>query len=502
MFRSCFFISCIIVLAIACSTKADEKASATGADLAKIHCVACHTLPTPDLLDVVSWEKYMLPRMGNMLGFYSSSQERVDILRSIPPSHHYLYPEKPRLSKEEWEAITAFYLDNAPETLPRPEKDPIQVGGLKQFKVVKPRLQLSPPSSTMALFSPDRNIFIGDAHTQSLIQVDEQLGLGNLAKVREGAVHLHFTPEAYWITVMGSFSPTDNNDGMIVRLPLNRGQNVSVPVKDLRRPVHSTYADFNGDGLTDIAVCEFGKWAGLFSLHIQKQDGTYDRSVLLDQTGPIRSYARDMDNDGDLDLVSLFGQGNEGIYLHTNDGSGKFSTKPLIRFSASNGSSFFDLTDFDGDGDEDIIYAAGDNADFPPVLKPYHGVYVYENTGNLLFEEAFFYPLNGAYGAIAEDFDLDGDIDICAISFFPDYREHPEEGFVYLENTGEGYEASTFEEINLGRWIVMDHSDHDGDGDEDVILGSLAFEVIGNDTLIDHWMKQGLPFILLENTAR
>ena len=105
-------------------------------------------------------------------------------------------------------------------------------------------------------------------------------------------------------------------------------------------------------------------------------------------------------------------------------------------------------------------------------------------------------------GAIAEDFDLDGDIDLCAISFFPDYREHPEEGFVYLEKTDKGYTASTFEEINLGRWIVMDHEDYDQDGDEDLILGSLAFEVIGNDTLIDHWMKQGLPFVLLENTAR
>ncbi len=37
---------------------------------------------------------------------------------------------------------------------------------------------------------------------------------------------------------------------------------------------------------------------------------------------------------------------------------------------------------------------------------------------------------------MARDFDGDGDLDLAVIAFFADYPKQPEEGFVYLENTG------------------------------------------------------------------
>ena len=48
----------------------------------------------------------------------------------------------------------------------------------------------------------------------------------------------------------------------------------------------------------------------------------------------------------------------------------------------------------------------------------------------------------------------------------------------------------------------MDSKDYDGDGDEDLILGSLAFEVAGDTTLVSKWARGGLPFVILENTLR
>lgn len=136
-------------------------------------------------------------------------------------------------------------------------------------------------------------------------------------------------------------------------------------------------------------------------------------------------------------------------------------------------------------------------------MKPFHGVYVFTNDGDNQFEQAFFYHLNGAYGAIPRDFDLDGDIDIAAISFFPDWKNSPEEGFVYLENQGDyNYSASTFPAVNKGRWIVMDAADYDQDGDEDLVLGSLAFEVIPKMGLVEQWVRDGIPYILLENQTK
>ena len=42
----------------------------------------------------------------------------------------------------------------------------------------------------------------------------------------------------------------------------------------------------------------------------------------------------------------------------------------------------------------------------------------------------------GAFGARAADFDNDGDLDIAAISFYPDFEIEKRESFVYLQNNG------------------------------------------------------------------
>jgi len=210
-----------------------------------------------------------------------------------------------------------------------------------------------------------------------------------------------------------------------------------------------------------------------------------------------------MNNDGLPDVVALFGQGDEGIDIFFNKGKGAFSRERVIRFSPSNGSSYFNLHDLDMDGDLDIIYTAGDNADYEPLMKPFHGIYCFRNDGNNQFEQFFFYQLNGAYKAIPHDFDQDGDLDIAAISFFPDWENSPEESFVYLENQGElTFSASTFPEVNDGRWITMDAADYDKDGDMDLVLGSLAFEVVPKLGYVDRWVKNGIPFVILKNRLK
>ena len=142
-----------------------------------------------------------------------------------------------------------------------------------------------------------------------------------------------------------------------------------------------------------------------------------------------------MNNDGQPDLLVLMAQGDEGIYLFTNH-NGRFTEKRLLRFPPVYGSTYFDLVDFNRDGHPDILYTCGDNADLSPVLKEFHGIYLFTNDGAMNFTQAYFFPLHGAYKALAEDYDQDGDLDIAAISFFPDYQRSPEESFVYLENQG------------------------------------------------------------------
>ncbi len=126
------------------------------------------------------------------------------------------------------------------------------------------------------------------------------------------------------------------------------------------------------------------------------------------------------------------------------------------------------------------LYSCGDNADYSPILKPYHGVYIFLNDGNNHFLQKYFFPMHGCFKAMARDFDGDGDLDIAAISFFADYQHHPEEGFVYLKNKGNlSFQPFILPETATGRWLTMDVGDFYRTGRPDIILGNFHVGVAG-----------------------
>ncbi len=85
----------------------------------------------------------------------------------------------------------------------------------------------------------------------------------------------------------------------------------------------------------------------------------------------------------------------------------------------------------------------------------------------------------GVYGAEVADFDQDGDLDIAAISYDPDFDLERPENFVYLEQ-GEPikFVPFTFPATQNGRWLSIDSGDADGDGDKDIVLGA-AYVPVG-----------------------
>jgi hypothetical protein len=245
-------------------------------------------------------------------------------------------------------------------------------------------------------------------------------------------------------------------------------------MEKLHRPVYSQVVDLNGDGQNEILVCEFGHLTGELSLFVKK-DSTFAKNTLMPLPGAIKVDILDIDGDGKKDIIALFSQGREGIYAFVQKDDLQFDVERLIGLPPEYGLSWFSVLDYNKDGHFDIVTANGDNADYSNFLKPYHGIRLYLNNGANQFTEEWFYPINGVTRVLADDFDLDGDIDFATMSFFPDFENNPEEGFVYLENQDAisySFIPYVTEKAKTGNWLVMDKGDFDKDGDVDLMLGN------------------------------
>lgn len=494
-----------MMLITVCAVMSQVSPENANKELAQAYCGSCHAVPSPSDLPSAVWRDIMLPRMGYFLGRYRSAAQRDTLMESGSARSYLLerdiYPETPRVDDDTWRRIVEYYVSNAPDSLSAPDTTPLPISPL--FRAVRPAFGKNPPSTTLLQWHrPSSTLFLGDAITGALYAFNRQLALVATAATTESPVCVSVTDSSIITTVMGSFSPTDAPIGKLLELPTVPGRRTRVLIDKLQRPVHHAITDLDGDGRNDVIICEFAKWTGGLKWWQQQTDGTYVPHILRSEPGAIRTEIRDWNSDGWPDILALIAQGNESLRLFLNNGDGTFSDSLLLQFPPSWGTSSFKLADMNGDGKEDVIHCAGDNADFGPILKPYHGLRVYLRSANG-FAEPLFLQMNGSYGVVPADFDLDGDLDLAAISFFPNFGGRPQEAFVYFEQREPMvFVPSTFSEVGYGRWIVMDGGDIDEDGDTDLMLGSLTFEAPGFPDLVQAWAQGGVSFVLLENTAR
>ncbi len=488
-----------------------------GSVLAVQHCSSCHLPVTPNLLPKSVWENAVLPSMGLRLGFHDGSGPPDSLFSDFKSRAEVekanIFPLEPTIHPNDWNKIVAYFLENAPDSISPPIREVGINLELPHFKYKKSQFSITPPLCIMVKIIPENHEIAfsdGKKDVSSLVLLDANLQLKHKLFVDRTPIDYQIINDTAYMTSVGKkVFPSDEALGMVEQLystkPDAAPDRSNVLLNKLQRPVNTTYADLNEDGMTDIVACEYGYHLGKLVWYENLGRNNYTMHYLSKEPGASIAKVVDVDGDGSLDIVALMAQGKEGIYLYKNSPAGFLRGEPLLTFSPLAGSTYFDLVDFNDDGHLDIIYTSGDNADLTHILKSYHGIYIYLNDGNFQFEKMYFYQMNGAYKALARDFDLDGDLDIAAISFFPDYARYPEEAFVYLQNSGfMDFEAFSFPEVSDGRWIVMDAKDLDGDGDDDIALGSfVSFQPEGDTTgLFEKWVKEGPSVVLLENTIR
>jgi hypothetical protein len=482
-----------------------EANISAGEKLAKIHCQSCHEFPDPSLLDVNSWEEGVLPQMGPRLGVFKHNLKYYPSFKQDPNLDPTYYPSKPLLDPHEWQQIMDYYLATSPDTLPPQARQKIANRKLPGFVVEQSQFPLDTPAlSFIKINSLNKGpkLIFNDIIKERLFSFTDFLSSPGSLSSHGNLVDLLFHDNRYVFCDIGQLNPTNAKLGSIAIAEGDTLRNDSahlVPVATgLARPVAITSGDLNTDGRPDYVVCEFGNLTGALSWFEDQGKGNFTRHVLSPFPGAIKAYVVDYNKDGLPDIWALFSQGSEGVVVYTNLGKGRFHQEKVLSFPSVYGSSYFELADFNNDGHPDIVYTCGDNADFSMVLKPYHGVYIFINDGNNKFRQEYFFPIHGCFKAIARDFDNDGDQDLATISFFADYANQPEEGFVYLENKGEfKFEPYTFPESELGRWLTMDAGDINSDGKIDIVLGN--FSIRPSETKPKKDWKKGPPFIVLKN---
>ena len=184
-------------------------------------------------------------------------------------------------------------------------------------------------------------------------------------------------------------------------------------------PYGATAVDMDGDGDLDITVSYSSKaaddsWQSGWWENVDGT-GTSWNEVVVEETGPYGSWPcsnvclpGDMDGDGDMDLVIGIEFSSSGeIEFWENQGDGYWA--PHLVQDEVFGCDYLSLADMDNDGDLDIVGVANEGG----LVAWWENDQDYDSTWTMhLIAEGLDKPGN----LYVADFDLDGDLDVAALS--------------------------------------------------------------------------------------
>ncbi len=518
--------------------------------LVKTYCTACHIEPQPADLPreewpiVVYWMAHYVGLKGDefpdlkveSITTGRNGDDYSDYYRVTDPDGRTNVQQifrdfnrktdTPPLTNEQWNLIRSYFVSNArPRAMMRIErpKNPV----LPNFTASVPNLGLAPNGLVFSvLVDEPRNIlYVGRGiETRGETDPGGSLYAFDLKTSKQLATmtlvtdpqDMQLTPTGVRVSLHGT-QPVLMTDpgGKIIDWSIDgRGYKARMLANKFARVTETHTVDMDADGREDIVVTNFadgilsgGGGRGALTVlwetpefakvwrNAKKEipqgllEGAFTETVLLQRAGMIGSAVGDFNNDGKPDIALLTAQAQQQILLFVNKGNREFEMHTIVERTPSFGHISIKAGDFNNDGKLDLIVLNGNNVELV-TPRPQHGIRVFENNGDLTFTERFEYPMHGASRAALADFDGDGDLDVAAISIWPDWELAEPETFVYLENTGNwNFKPYSMESGDWGVWMDVETGDVNADGKPDIVLGLSNFRGLGPP---EDWLRRDI----------
>ena len=295
-------------------------------------------------------------------------------------------------------------------------------------------------------------VFGGNANDSASTSPPQSLSVNAASGLTDPATSAEFQPDL-----------KANATGALGASNLSLTPGATYPTGQL--PSATVTADFNGDGILDLAVTILNSpdtyVPGNVIILLGKGDGTFTAApTLVTDIFPSALVTADFNGDGKIDLA--FSDGTDGsISILLGNGDGTFTPAATIFGSFGNNGALA-VGDFNGDGIQDLAVSQ----------TIANTVRILLGNGNGTFTQVSETPATGdnPVGMAVGDFNHDGHLDLAVTNVFPQPGSDTPSSVTILLGTGEGtFTTAPAIPVGVGPEQVLT-ADFNGDGKLDLAV--------------------------------